>query len=347
MRNCISIFIECSFSFFFLSHLLYGRCLQRPRAPKITTSMFRKLLAIFLLLRFSGLYASEAREYVYENYTLRVVIKEQCNKLVSIDLINRHTSSTYFAVPELMVSDDGMPVEGGLVADYNEIINNDLSSCNTEDLFSCDSIYHIQTDSIDICFGQESRSLGQRTSALRRLDLSITNSKLPDFADGDYTLYAVKKTSILGDNKDYTSNAEQEALKKAYKIIKVYYPTNEVCASDSVFDIDRFGWAPIDSEEKDKLYRKRLERMFTYDPPIYSANVANLLQTDTCKCNAIQYYAEFSAPYKGFIVCHIMPKSRRVGADAGSRDPDITYFVFKYDEEGEIDQVDRGRLCFD
>ena len=152
---------------------------------------------------------------------------------------------------------------------------------------------------------------------------------------------------IWGQDKDYSDKTEQEALKKAYKIIKVYYPTNEVCASDTLFDIDRFGSAPIDNEERNRLYLSRLNRKFTYDAPSYSTNVATLLQTDTCKCSATQYFAEFSNPYKGYIVCYIMPKSRIVGADSRGKDPAIAYFVFKYDESGEIYQVKKGTLFFD
>lgn len=160
-------------------------------------------------------------------------------------------------------------------------------------------------------------------------------------------LIALVSFTVWGQDKYYNDKAEQEALKTAYKIIKVYYPTNEVCASDTVFDIDRFGSAPIDGEERDKLYRYRLDRHFTYDAPSYSTNVAALLQTDTCKCNDTQYFAEFSTPYKGYIACYIMPKNRKVGAAPMSKDPHIFYFVFKYDEGGEIYQFNKGTLFFD
>ena len=153
--------------------------------------------------------------------------------------------------------------------------------------------------------------------------------------------------AVLGQDKYYADKTEQEALKKAYKIIKVYYPTTEVCASDTLFDIDRFGSAPIDNEERNRLYLYRLNRKFTFDTPSYSTNVATLLQTDTCKCNDPQYFAEFSNPYKGYIVCYIMPKGRIVGAAPMSKDPDIAYFVFKYDDSGEIYQVKIGTLFFD
>lgn len=154
--------------------------------------------------------------------------------------------------------------------------------------------------------------------------------------------------AAMARDKYYNNKAEQAALKTAYKIIKVYYPTNDVCASDSVFDIDRFGFAPIDDmDEMDKLYLQRLERRFTYDPPVYCKNVAKVLHTDTCNCSDPQYYAEFSVPYKGYIACYIMPKSRRVGIDYMSKDPHVTSFVFKYDESGDIYEIKKGLTHFD
>lgn len=149
-----------------------------------------------------------------------------------------------------------------------------------------------------------------------------------------------------GQEQYYCDKAEQEALKKAYKIIKVYYPTSNVCASDSVFDIDRFGSAPIDDENKFELYLYRLNRKFTYDTPVYSKTVATLLQTDTCKCNDNQYFAEFSVPYKGYIACNIMPKDRKVGIYSMGA-PYIYYFVFKFDEDGEIYHFDKRIIHFD
>ena len=155
--------------------------------------MFRKLIVIFVVLLLSITCIADMKESVYENSVFKVVLKERCNKLVYIELINRQTASTYSALPELIVYDDGVPVEGGLVADYNKLVNDDLNTCNTEDVYSCDSVYSIDADSIRICFGRESRSFGQTRYAYKRLDLNIRDSKLPDFIDGNYTLYIVKE----------------------------------------------------------------------------------------------------------------------------------------------------------
>ena len=155
--------------------------------------MLRKLTAIFVLALILSSCVACTKDYVYENSVFRVVLKERNNELVSIELINRQTASTYSAIPKLMIYDDGLPLEGGLVADYNKLIDNDLNSCSVEDLYSCDSVYGIEDDLITICFGRESRSLGQIESPNKRLDLNIRDSRLTDFVDGDYTLYTVKE----------------------------------------------------------------------------------------------------------------------------------------------------------
>ena len=154
--------------------------------------MYRKINVIVALLLLSASCITDTKVYIYENSVFRAILTEQCNKLVGMELINLQTGSTYSTSPELSVYDDGVPVEGGLVSDYNKLIDNNLYHENIEDLYSCDSIYDIHTDSINICFGQESKYLGEVKPPHRRFDLVIWKSKLPDFADGEYTLYAVK-----------------------------------------------------------------------------------------------------------------------------------------------------------
>ena len=155
--------------------------------------MFRKLNIIISFLLLTASCIPETKEYVYENSVFRVKLKEQCKNLVGIEVFNLQTASTYSAIPELVVYDDGIPVEGGLVNDYNKLINNDIDSISMEHIYSCVSVYSIFTDSIHLVFGQESQSLGQNKPTNRRLDLGIYDSKLPDFINGNYTLYAVEE----------------------------------------------------------------------------------------------------------------------------------------------------------
>lgn len=145
--------------------------------------MFRN---IFMILLFSTLLscASELNVYTYENSELRVVLKSDCDKITFIEMINKRNNSTYRAIPQLVMYDDEVPVEGGLVSDYN--IMADYASLDIKNLYSCDSVYDIKTDSICLDFGQE-------RITHRRLDLYIYNSRLHDFIDGNYTLYVINK----------------------------------------------------------------------------------------------------------------------------------------------------------
>lgn len=155
--------------------------------------MLYKLNIILGLFLLTVSCSSHTKEHVYENSLFRVILKEQCKKLIRIKLINLHNDSIYSALPELMVYDDGIPIEGGIVDDYNKIIDNDIDPYNMDSSFSCDSIYCIVTDSIHLVFGQESRSYGQNKPTNRRLYLGICNSELSSFVEGYYTLYAVKE----------------------------------------------------------------------------------------------------------------------------------------------------------
>lgn len=74
--------------------------------------------------------------------------------------------------PELIKIDGEVP-ECGLVQDCN--------SLDIYDVFQCDSTYSIDTDSISISFAIEK-------SNRKRMDLHITDSRLQDYVDEDYTL---------------------------------------------------------------------------------------------------------------------------------------------------------------
>ena len=137
--------------------------------------------------------------------------------------------------------------------------------------------------------------------------------------------------TMWGRDKYYNNKAEQEALKKAFEIVKVYYPANTVCASDSIFDHDwMFAAGRLDKEIKDELFQIRIDKKYRFDAPIYSKNMARVLKADNCDCSDYKYEAEFSAPYKGMIMCEIMPRNRLVGM-AG--EPRISTFLFRFDED--------------
>ncbi len=154
--------------------------------------MYCKLNILIVLSVFFLSCVADTKEYVYEYADLKVILKEQCNELVGMELINLQTSSRYFTVPILLLDEDGVPMEGELEYDCNAIIDDDIYSLSNDDIYMCDSLFKIETDSIIIYFEQESRCCGERKTP-RRLNLYIEHSKLRDFADGDYTLYAVKK----------------------------------------------------------------------------------------------------------------------------------------------------------
>ena len=168
------------------------RMLPGDGATKKSNIIHCKLSIYIVLTALFSSCIADTKEYVYEYADFRVILTEQCKELVCMELINRQTSSRYSAVPILTLDEYGDLMEGEFEIDNNKIIGDDILSISNDDIFSCDSLYHIETDSICIYFRQESRCLGEKKSP-RRLALYIDHSILRDFIDGDYTLYAVKK----------------------------------------------------------------------------------------------------------------------------------------------------------
>ncbi len=138
--------------------------------------------------------------------------------------------------------------------------------------------------------------------------------------------------SIYGKADPYDQEPEQKAVRLAYDILKVYYPSNELCVSDSIYDLD---WDAYSKDVNDSIRQEvknyRINRDFVWDDPIYSRELSELFETDTCRCN--KYEVDFSAPYKHMILCEIMPKDRKIGIQGVPR---ISSFLFKYDEDGEV-----------
>lgn len=67
--------------------------------------------------------------------------------------------------------------------------------------------------------------------------------------------------TILGQGNTYSHKTEQEAIKSAYNVLKVYYPSNELCVSDSIYDLDWNLFADmVDDKTKQNLISHRIEK---------------------------------------------------------------------------------------
>lgn len=149
--------------------------------------------------------------------------------------------------------------------------------------------------------------------------------------------------TILGQGNTYSQKTEQEAIKFAYNVLKVYYPSNELCVSDSIYDLDWNLFADmVDDQTRHNLITHRIEKKFIWDSPVYSDAISSLFSSDTCDC--CKYIAEFSEPYKGMIRCDIIPKGEKIGVYGVPR---ISIFLFKYNEKGEIFQISKTEVDID
>lgn len=139
----------------------------------------------------------------------------------------------------------------------------------------------------------------------------------------------------------YKSKREQTALKMAYDILKVYYPSNELCVSDSIWDLDYWFYLSTEMDEENRKYfeyYRIIEKGGKYDNPVYSKHIFKLLKNENCDNSKYKYVADFSAPNRNFILCEILPIDRRIGIKGT---PIVPVFLFKYDENGEIIQINR------
>lgn len=142
----------------------------------------------------------------------------------------------------------------------------------------------------------------------------------------------------------YKGKREQTALKMAYELLKVYYPSGELCVSDSIWDHDWWlHMGEVDEENKKYFESYRLEKG-RYDKPVYSKHISKLFENEDFDSGQHKYVADFSAPYRNFIQCVINPINRMVGI-LGT--PTIYVFLFKYDEKGEIVSLSRSLLHMD
>ena len=149
--------------------------------------------------------------------------------------------------------------------------------------------------------------------------------------------------TILGQGNTYSHKTEQEAIKSAYNVLKVYYPSNELCVSDSIYDLDWNLFADmVDDKTKQNLISHRIEKKFIWDSPAYSDEISSLFSSDSCDC--CEYIAEFSEPYKGMIRCDIIPKDRKIGIYGVPR---ISIFLFKYNDKGDVVQLSKTEVDVD
>lgn len=150
---------------------------------------------------------------------------------------------------------------------------------------------------------------------------------------------------------DSDAAAYREAVKSAYAILKVYYPSNTLCADDTIYTGG--WWTPFscefDGELKHALaYEKYIEDLKKYakkeysDDPVYSEILYSLFGSESRE--GCKYIAEFTAPYRGLIVCDILPIDRGIGVNGA---PEIHSFLFQYNDKGEIDRVIRYKVYVD
>lgn len=152
---------------------------------------------------------------------------------------------------------------------------------------------------------------------------------------------------IIGQSSTFRQESEQKAIKSAYDVLRVYYPSDKLCVSDSIYDLDWDLFSDmVDSKTKEYLQSHRIEKGFVWDSPIRSDVLSLLFPHDTCvECNRTdKYIAEFSEPYKGMIRCDVLPKNREIGIHGT---PQISIFLFKYNIRGEIYQFSKREVDID
>lgn len=158
-----------------------------------------------------------------------------------------------------------------------------------------------------------------------------------------FLIIVVCMTFTLFGKDPYSEKTEQKAIGFAYNILKVYYPSeDELCVSDSIYDLEWFFFSGyVRDKETQKAFefynldKDRLE----YIDPVYSKTLASIFESNTCKCGDFKYVAHFSAPFRNAISCYIVPFD--------DQDPmfgEISTFLFMYNNEGEVIQINKDTL---
>ena len=143
--------------------------------------------------------------------------------------------------------------------------------------------------------------------------------------------------SVYGKGIKKYQKEDLEAIKMAYNILKVYYPSdNELCVADSIYDHEWYGFIDmVDDKTSQKLESFRIEKKYVWDEPVYSKQLFRIFGPENKNC---KYVAEFSEPYNQMIRCDILPIDRKVGMSGAPR---INVFLFRYDDNGEIYQTSK------
>lgn len=147
-------------------------------------------------------------------------------------------------------------------------------------------------------------------------------------------LFGVSTLPCFGLNKDYSGVPEQKTIEESLKILSIYYPADELCVSDSIYDLDWFFFSDeVDCKSEKVVEYHRINKNAIWDEPMFSKELAVLAANFNSEHKNYKYVALFSEPYYNMIRCDVLPYDRKIGF-MGS--PIIYSFLFKYNEEGEI-----------
>ena len=140
--------------------------------------------------------------------------------------------------------------------------------------------------------------------------------------------------TVRAQEEPYSHPAEQKAVKTACEILKLYYPSGELCCSDSIYDLDWWFRKETGIKNWEERYLEKLNRIASGEPvdvAVYSSILSSVFGADACECR--KYVAEFSAPFRGMIRCDIVPSNDRNPVFGV-----MPIFLFKFNENGEIFQ---------
>lgn len=162
-----------------------------------------------------------------------------------------------------------------------------------------------------------------------------------------YQLNRVSDSTLIlpsGQDTSFSDKATQTAVKSAYEIVKVYYP-DTLCVSDSIHDIYWNGPFGLDEVTDKELTLLMIKQVQPYErPAFFSENLHMALNNYTCNGCKGGHVVMFGMPYKGMLMCEVWPWHMRVGILGGHT---VSYFFFRFDDEGRIYQATTGTYIFD
>lgn len=165
--------------------------------------------------------------------------------------------------------------------------------------------------------------------------------------NGDiYQVNKVPQSPMINSGEDmkFSDKAAQTALKTAYEIVKVYYP-DSLYASDSIHDVYWNGPFGLDEATDKELTLLMLKQAQKYERPAFFSEFLHTALYDycckNCECGNV---VKFGLPCKGMLMCEVWPCHGRVGILGGHT---VSYFFFRFDDEGEIYQATKGTYIFD